>query len=173
MIFMMCLLGTCLWAQKVTVSGTVIEEDTNEPVYSASVVLLKPDSTLVTGVSSNMDGKFSIGNVTPGKYIFRITFVGFKPYYKNLQLRASQKNVPMGTIKLATDAVLMQTAEVTARQAQVEMKADTFVYNAGAYRVPEGSALEELVKKLPGAEVSDDGTITINGKEVKKIMIDG
>ena len=173
LIFMMCLLGTCLWAQKVTVSGTVIEEDTNEPVYSASVVLLKPDSTLVTGVSSNMDGKFSIGNVTPGKYIFRITFVGFKPYYKDLQLRASQKNVPMGTIKLATDAVLMQTAEVTARQAQVEMKADTFVYNAGAYRVPEGSALEELVKKLPGAEVSDDGTITINGKEVKKIMIDG
>ena len=173
LIFMMCLLGTCLWAQKVTVSGTVIEEDTNEPVYSASVVLLKPDSTLVTGVSSNMDGKFSIGNVTPGKYIFRITFVGFKPYYKDLQLRASQKNVPMGTIKLATDAVLMQTAEVTARQAQVEMKADTFVYNAGAYRVPEGSALEELIKKLPGAEVSDDGTITINGKEVKKIMIDG
>ena len=47
------------------------------------------------------------------------------------------------------------------------------MYNAGAYRVPEGSALEELVKKLPGAEVSDDGTITINGKEVKKIMIDG
>ena len=62
---------------------------------------------------------------------------------------------------------------MTARQAQVEMKADTFVYNAGAYRVPEGSALEELVKKLPGAEVAEDGTITINGKEVKKIMIDG
>ena len=171
--FMLCLLGACLWAQKVTVAGTVIEEDTNEPVFSASVVLLKPDSTLATGVSSDMNGKFSIANVNPGKYIFRITFVGFKPYYKDLQLKASQKHVAMGTIKLATDAVLMQTAEVTARQAQVEMKADTFVYNAGAYRVPEGSALEELVKKLPGAEVSDDGTITINGKEVKKIMIDG
>ena len=171
--FMLCLLGACLWAQKVTVAGTVVEEDTNEPVFSASVVLLKPDSTLATGVSSDMNGKFSIANVNPGKYIFRITFVGFKPYYKDLQLKASQKHVAMGTIKLATDAVLMQTAEVTARQAQVEMKADTFVYNAGAYRVPEGSALEELVKKLPGAEVSDDGTITINGKEVKKIMIDG
>ena len=171
--FMLCLLGTCLWAQKVTVSGTVIEEDTDEPVFSASVVLLKPDSSLVTGVSSDMNGKFAIRNVKPGKYIFRITFVGFKPYYKDLQLKASQKDVPMGTIKLATNAVLMKTAEVTARQAQVEMKADTFVYNAGAYRVPEGSALEELIKKLPGAEVSDDGTITINGKEVKKIMIDG
>ena len=171
--FLLCVLSVCAWAQKVTVSGTVIEEDTDEPVYSASVVLLNGDSTLVTGVSSKMDGKFSIPNVKPGKYIFRISFVGFKPYYKNLQLSSSQKNVALGTIKLATDAVLLQAAEVTARQAQVEMKADTFVYNAGAYRVPEGSALEELVKKLPGAEVSEDGTITINGKEVKKIMIDG
>ena len=105
--FMLCLLGTCLWAQKVTVSGTVIEEDTDEPVFSASVVLLKPDSSLVTGVSSDMNGKFAIRNVKPGKYIFRITFVGFKPYYKDLQLKASQKDVPMGTIKLATNAVLL------------------------------------------------------------------
>lgn len=68
---------------------------------------------------------------------------------------------------------MMQQANVVARLAQVEMKADTFVYNADAYRLPEGSVLEELVKKLPGAEVDEDGKITINGKEVKKIMVDG
>lgn len=183
----LCLWGACLWAQSgavgekakaggktVTVSGTVIEEDTNEPAFSASVVLLKPaDSTLVTGASSDLDGKFSIKGVKPGKYIFRITSVGFKPYFKDLQVTSARTTVPMGTIKLQTNAAVLDAIEVTARQAQVEMKADTFVYNAGAYRVPEGSALEELVKKLPGAEVSDDGTITINGKEVKKIMIDG
>lgn len=170
---LLCLWTTCLWAQKVSVSGTVLEEDTGEPVFSASVVLLKPDSTLVTGASSKMDGKFSISGVEPGKYIFRISFVGFKPYYKDLQLSSSKKELAMGTVKLQTDAVLLKGAEVTARQAQVEMKADTFMYNAGAYRLPEGSALEELVKKLPGAEVSEDGTIKINGKEVKKIMVDG
>ena len=171
--FVLCVWSACLWAQKVTVSGTVMEEDTNEPAFSASVVLLRPDSTLVTGASSNLDGKFSIPGVKPGKYIFRITSVGFKPYYKDLQLTASKPRMAMGTIKLQTNAAVLSAVEVTARQAQVEMKADTFVYNAGAYRVPEGSVLEELVKKLPGAEVSDDGTITINGKEVKKIMIDG
>ena len=171
--FVLCVWSACLWAQKVTVSGTVMAEDTNEPAFSASVVLLRPDSTLVTGASSNLDGKFSIPGVKPGKYIFRITSVGFKPYYKDLQLTASKPRMAMGTIKLQTNAAVLSAVEVTARQAQVEMKADTFVYNAGAYRVPEGSVLEELVKKLPGAEVSDDGTITINGKEVKKIMIDG
>ena len=53
------------------------------------------------------------------------------------------------------------------------MKEDTFVFNAGAYRLPEGSNLEELVRKLPGAEVSEDGTIKINGKTVSKIMVGG
>ena len=56
---------------------------------------------------------------------------------------------------------------------KVVVKADTFQYNASAYRVPEGSTIEALVKKLPGAEVSDDGTIKINGKEVKKILVNG
>lgn len=172
--FMLCVWSVCSWAQKVTVSGTVIEEDTNEPAFSASAVLLKTtDSTLVTGASSNLEGKFSILGVKPGKYIFRVTSVGFKPYYKDVVLVASKPSMAIGTIKLQTNAALLDAVEVTARQAQVEMKADTFVYNAGAYRVPEGSALEELVKKLPGAEVSEDGTIKINGKEVKKIMIDG
>ncbi len=50
---------------------------------------------------------------------------------------------------------------------------DTFIYNAAAYRTPEGSVVEELVKRLPGAQVDESGKITINGKEVKKIKVDG
>ncbi len=65
-------------------------------------------------------------------------------------LVASKPSMAIGTIKLQTNAALLDAVEVTARQAQVEMKADTFVYNAGAYRVPEGSALEELVKEIAG-----------------------
>ena len=64
-------------------------------------------------------------------------------------------------------------AVVTAMAQKVTLKEDTFVYNSSAYRTPEGSVVEELVKRLPGAEVSDDGTIKINGKEVKKILVDG
>ena len=58
-LFMLCVWSVCSWAQKVTVSGTVIEEDTNEPAFSASAVLLKTtDSTLVTGASSIWKGSF-------------------------------------------------------------------------------------------------------------------
>ena len=170
---LLCVYSVCAWAQKVTVSGKVVEQDTGEPVFSASVVLLNTDSTMAAGVSSKLDGSFTLPAVKAGKYLFRITYVGFKPYIKTMQLTASNRKVQLGEVKLETNAVVLKAAEVTARLAQVEMKADTFVYNAGTYRLPEGSALEELVRKLPGAEVSDDGTIKINGKEVKKIMVDG
>lgn len=173
----MTLLLLCLavstWAQKVTVSGVVMDGEMNEAMPSATVVLLKTDSTQVTGVTTDMKGAFKLPAVKIGSYILKVSFVGYKPLTRNLQLVKGQKTVDVGELTLMTDAVWLKGAEVTARAAQVEMKADTFVYNSAAYRLPEGSALEELVKKLPGAEVTEDGTIKINGKEVKKIMVDG
>ena len=62
---------------------------------------------------------------------------------------------------------------MTGRAAQVIVKKDTLVYNPDAYRTPEGSPIEELIKRIPGAEVDEDGNITINGKVVKKILLDG
>lgn len=169
----LCLAVVTVQAQKITVSGEVTDGETGEALPSATVVLLRPDSTQATGATTNMEGGFRLPAVKAGAYILKVSFVGYKPLLRNLQLTSEQKERHLGVLKLNTDAVLMTSAEVTARAAQVEMKADTFIYNSAAYRVPEGSALEELVRKLPGAEVSDDGTIKINGKEVKKIMVDG
>ena len=68
---------------------------------------------------------------------------------------------------------MLQEAVVTGRAAQVIVKKDTLVYNPDAYRTPEGSPIEELIKRIPGAEVDEDGNITINGRAVKKILLDG
>lgn len=161
-------------AQKVTVSGLIMDGSMNEPLTGAAVVLLQPkDSSLVAGVSSDLDGKFKLPSIKAGTYIFRISYIGFQSYTRNLTLTKKAKDADLGTITLQEDSKMLKEAEVTAKLAQVEMKADTFVYNAEAYRMPEGSMLEELVKKLPGAEVDDEGNIKINGKSVSKIMVDG
>ena len=97
--------------------------------------------------------------------------MGFKTYTKKITLKDKDYNA--GTIKLEPDAIMLKGATVTARAQKVTLKADTFVYNANAFRTPEGSVAEELVRRLPGAEISDDGTIKINGKQVKKILVDG
>ena len=162
------------FAQRIALTGTVTDNADGGPLPGTSVVLLNPkDSAQVTGMSTDENGKFRIPAVKAGKYIMRLTFVGYVTQWKNITLEKGKKEIDLGTIALKENASIMKEAEVVASVAQVEMKADTFVYNADAYRLPEGSALEELVKKLPGAEVSDDGTIKINGKTVSKVMVEG
>ena len=148
-----------------TVSGTVIEQDTEEAVIQATAAVMKGQKIVANAVT-NTNGAFSIRVPSDGTYDLRITYVGFKTYTKKIKIEG--KNIPLGTIKLEADAIMLKGATVTGHAAKVVLKADTFVYNANAFRTPEGSVVEELVKRLPGAEVSDDGTIKINGKEVRK-----
>ncbi len=154
------------------VTGLVVESDTEEPVAQTTVRLLRTDSTLVTGGLTDLNGKFRVKAPSSGTYILQVTCVGFKAYTKRVKV-SDDKDVALGTLTLKPDAIMLKGATVTGQAAKVVVKADTFVYNAAAFRTPEGSVVEELVKRLPGAQVDDDGKITINGKEVKKIMVDG
>ena len=154
-----------------TVSGKVIEQDSKEAVIQATVSLLKADSSVVSNTLTNMNGNFSLTAPKDANYIVRITYVGFKTYTKPVTI-ADGKGVSMGTISMAPDAIMLKGVTATAHVAKVQSKGDTLIYNADAYRTPEGSVVEELVKRLPGAEVDDNGNIKINGKQVTKIKVD-
>ena len=179
--FLFCLMlisigTTFLFAQskgKVTVSGSVLDKEDNSPIMQATVQLLSlPDSTMVVGNVTNLNGGFSL-SARPGKYLLKVSFVGYLTYLKEYQLTSSKPTVNVGKIVLSSDAIMLQEAVVTAEAPQVTVSGDTLGYNASAYRTPEGSMLEELVKKLPGAEIDENGNVKINGKEVKKIMVGG
>ncbi len=179
LVFLLLLVCTCAtfsWAQnskRITVTGTVIDGDDKSPIGQATVQLLSlPDSTMAVGNVTNNNGVFSIA-ARPGKYVLRVSFVGYLTQDKPLQLTANKPTVNIGTLTLPTDAIMLGEAVIVAEAPQVTVSEDTIGYNASAYRTPEGAMLEELVKKLPGAEIDEDGNIKINGKEVKKIMVEG
>ena len=169
---LLLLVSIASFAQERLVSGAIIDRDTKDPVEQVTVQLLKTDSTYVTGAISNEKGLFQLNAPENGKYLLKITSVGYKPTVKRVVIE-QDKNLALGNVVVGADAIMLKGAVVTAMAQKVTLKEDTFVYNSAAYRTPEGSVVEELVKRLPGAEVSDDGTIKINGKEVKKILVDG
>lgn len=160
------------FAQDRKISGTLIDKDTNEPLPQVTLQLLKTDSTFVGGSVSDDEGRFSLTAPKSGKYLLKISSIGYVTMVKNLEMEG-QKNLAMGKLTMQSDAVMLKGAEVTALAQKVVLKEDTFVYNSSAYRVPEGSVAEELVKRIPGAQIDDDGKITINGKEVKKVKVGG
>ena len=169
---LLMLIAIASLAQERLISGKITDRDTKDPVEQVTIQLLKTDSTYVSGAISNERGLFHVNAPANGKYLLKITSVGYKPTVKRIQI-SEDKNLAMGNVVISADAIMLKGAVVTAMAQKVSLKEDTFVYNSAAYRTPEGSVVEELVKRLPGAEVSDDGTIKINGKEVKKILVDG
>lgn len=159
--------------QKITVKGRVLE-DTKEPAIQATVQLLSlPDSVQASGVATSSMGFFSLPPVKPGKYVLKVSYIGFKTLWQPMQLSGSTPQKNVGVLTLETDAIMLAEAVITAEAPQVQVVEDTLVYNSSAYRTPEGAMLEELVKKLPGAEVDDEGNVKINGRDLSKIMVNG
>ena len=156
----LCFSATVTAQQAIT--GRVVDKDTKEGVIQATLQLLKKDSTYVTGVLSDDEGNFNLPVEEPGNYILKITSIGYVTLAKDVAVQ-SGKDLDAGTLSLKADAIMLKEVVATGMAAKVVVKEDTFVYNSSAYRVPEGSVVEELVRKLPGAQVDDDGKITING----------
>ena len=156
-----------------TISGNVHDAELKEPMVQATVQLFwAKDSSFVGGTVTDLRGNFAVEAPSNGIFRVKISSIGFQPIQREVTIRRNQ-SVDMGLLMMVTDAVLLKEAVVTGRAAQVVVKKDTLVYNPEAYRTPEGSPIEELIKRIPGAEVDEDGNITINGKAVKKILVDG
>lgn len=171
-LLLLTLVSAISFAQERKISGTLIDRDTKEPMMQTTVQLLKMDSTFVAGTISDEMGKFSVQAPENGKYLLRISSIGYITSIKRLEM-VEDHDLIMGDVVMNSDAVMLKGATVTGQAMKVVLREDTFVYNSAAYVTPEGSVVEELVKRLPGAQVSDDGKITINGKEVKKVKVGG
>ena len=173
-LMLLCTFSIFAQNKVITVSGRVVESDTKEPAAQATVQLLSlPDSAYAAGIASSNQGWFTLPKVKAGKYVLKVSYIGFRTKLVPVQLSANATDKKLGTITLDPDAVMLKEAVITAEAPQVVVKEDTLEYNSTAYRTPEGAMLEELVKKLPGAEIDDDGNVKINGKDLKKIMVDG
>ncbi len=161
--------------KKVKVTGDVTDYETAEAVIAATVQLLAlPDSSFQSGATTDMRGRFELeGRLPLGNYAVKVSFVGYGDTYRNFAVTEDTRRVQLDSIRLKTDALLLQEAIVEAQLAQVQISDDTVIFNAETFRVPEGSMLEELIRKLPGYEVANDGTVTYNGKTVSKILVDG
>ena len=155
-----------------TLSGVVVDGSDEKPLQSATVQLFTmPDTVFKVGVASDPEGKFNI-SAPVGKYLMRVSFIGCVSQQRNVAV-GKGKNTDCGVIKLMPDEILLENAVVTAEVPPVTAAEDTLVFNTAAFRVPEGSMLEELIKKYPGVDIAEDGTIKINGKTVNRILMKG
>ncbi len=157
------------------VSGRVVDQETEQSLISATLQLYaigKSDTTFVAGAFSDTQGRFSFNDTKAGNYLLKITYLGYKQIVRNVT-KVRGRTLALGTISMESNSVVLDEAVVTGNVPKMVIRDDTVVYNADAFRVPEGSVIEALVEVLPGAKIDDDGKISINGKSVKKFKLDG
>ena len=156
-----------------SITGELSSEATEEPIPQANIrVLQKSDSTFITGKASDIDGRFSIP-VSNGSYILQISFIGYNDLFEDVVISSSTPVVNLGKLTMSVDNILLSETVVTAKAAEIVVKGDTLEYNADSYKVTESAVVEDLLKKMPGVEIDTEGNITVNGRAITKILVDG
>ncbi len=141
---------------------------------SATIMLLNAkDSSLVNFASTDVGGGFEIKNVNQGSYFLKITFIGLKTYMKTFKTSPDNPVLDAGRIKLLPVSTELEAVTITAEKAQVVVKRDTIEYNATTFKTKANATVEDLLKKMPGLEVGTDGTVTAQGEQVQKVLVDG
>ena len=172
LIFSISLLSAAV-AQGFAVQGRVVDaEKVTEVLPAATVRLLMNDTIAVAGVATDEKGCFDIKAKSAGKYLLEVSFVGCETKKKTVELTAKRPVVKVGDIKLERD-VMLDELLVSGLAQELTIKADTFIYHANAFRVPEGSTIAALIKQLPGLVMDTDGKLTFQGKAVSSILVNG
>ena len=157
-------------------SGRVVDSETYQPVPFATVRLLAlSDSSLLVGGATDAEGKFRLTVAAPKNksLLLHVSFIGYTVVYREVSPVADSHKNNLGDIPLAPEVIALDETVVVGQAPMAVTEEDTTVFNASAFRTPEGSMLEDLVKQLPGGEIDADGKLLIHGKEVKKILVDG
>lgn len=161
------LVALSLSAQNYKVSLQLQDATTGEAVGFATVSLA-PEKGQHKYTLSDADGKALIEKVRAGKYTLKAELMGYLPFTKTLDIKA---DVNLGVVKMDQDRQVLDAASVTAMGNPVIIKKDTVEYNASSFKISDDNMLVDLLKKLPGIEVGEDGSITSNGETISKITI--
>lgn len=173
LVFLLLSSWTFLHAQnRVTIKGTVADTAGTDLSF-ATVMLLNPsDSTLVNFTRADDKASFTFKNVKNIPYLLKISYVGYIPFQKYLPASTTEVNdlgaLPMRMINTELSEVVIKAARST-----LSFKGDTIEYDAASFKVPPGSTVEDLLRRLPGIDVDADGNIKAQGRDVNRVYVDG
>jgi len=162
------LVSVSIFAQDLcTVSGTVYDSKTQQPLPGAMAVVIQGESQ-PKGTTTDLDGIFSF-HVKPGKYTFRVSFLGYSTYEKEVNITADLK---VGKVTLKPEDKQLKEVKAVGVMKRQEQRGDTTIFNAEAFKVNPDATTEDLIKKMPGMQVSGN-SVSSGGESVKKVLVDG
>ncbi|MGB3776583.1 MAG: carboxypeptidase-like regulatory domain-containing protein, partial [Leeuwenhoekiella sp.] len=161
-------------AQDFNISGRLIDSKNKTPLEAATVVIeTVKDSSMITYTITDNQGNFKLeGKSYQNVANLYVTFVGYAAYSKQINFEEGT-TIALGDIPLEFGVETLGDVVVNARAAPVTIKKDTLEFNVASFKTKKDANVEDLLRELPGVEVDEQGQITINGKPVNKILVNG
>lgn len=154
-----------------SLSGKLSDSGDKTPLSGASVILLNiPDSSLYKGTSADSEGNFLIENISKGKYVLKISFIGYNHHFKTIEINDTP--AILETIYLKQSGKTLKDVVIEDKAPTAVQKGDTTQYNANSYKTNPDANAEDLVTKMSGVTMQD-GKVQAHGEDVKKVLVDG
>jgi len=157
----------------ITIRGTVLDVNTQLPMEMATVYFTTiKDSTVIEYATTDKNGAFRMDIKKYDKPVFlKVSYIGYQTYYEEYKGLTESKD--FGKLYMIENVNALNDVVIKTEAAPITIKKDTLEFNAASYKVRPDSNVETLLKQLPGFDVDNDGKITVNGREVNQVLVNG
>lgn len=157
----------------IVVKGTVVDINSQLPLELATVYFTTvKDSTIIEYATTDKNGNFIINTKKYDKPVFlKVNYTGYQTYYEEQKGLSESKD--FGKLYMLENANVLNEVIVKSEAPPITIKKDTLEFNAGSYKVRPDANVETLLKQLPGFDVDNTGKITVNGREVNQVLVNG
>ncbi len=160
-------------AQNYQIKGVVQDGSGTKLIGAVAVALNPADSVMVSYAVTDDKGVFQLTGLSKNDVDLQITYIGFGTLQRRVTLGGQSKVVDLGTITMQEEGRMLETVTISAEYVPIKVTKDTLEFNADAFKTQPNAVVEDLLKKLPGVEVDNDGGIKVKGEDVKAVTVDG
>lgn len=157
--------AVCAVAQ-INVTGKVIDKESNEPLVGASVIIKGADGKIKKFASSKSEGEFSITMPSVNGCRLEVAMMSF-----------AKQSIPLDSVSFPLTVYLEKGAtilkEVTVKADRIREQGDTITYNVGSFAQQQDRSIGDVLKRMPGIDVANNGKIQYQGEDINKFYIEG
>ena len=173
LVFAFLLVSLSSFAQTYSISGRIADFKDTSALIGVTVILKDGNDTSLTtglGAATDVNGRFKIDDVAPGKYLLHLEYVGYRSQNKMVEI--ADKDFSVGTLAMKMTSNELKGVTVAGKQIRAEQNGDTTSFHADAFKVNPDATAEDLITKMPGVS-SDNTGVKVNGESVQQVYVDG
>lgn len=174
LILTLALLFTQLLKAQISISGSLLDEGTKEPIAYATISLHNEgDSSLIAGAFTQDNGDFTVATSQRGKLLLQAAYLGYQSRWRSIYVGEKNDILSVGKLLLNPTATTLVAVTVSGERATVSGALDKKSFDLSDQNAQTAGSVLDAMKALPGVSTTQDGNLLLRGSDRVAVLIDG